>query len=81
MKSIFGKHNIKFTEHNPLNLKSLIVGASKNKIDDKNKSGIYGLKCGVCNEIYFGQINRSILKRFNEHCYHVKVEPYNINIF
>lgn len=36
------------------------------------KSGIYKIKCEKCEKEYIGQSKGSILKRYKEHCNHIK---------
>lgn len=51
-----------------------LLGSTKDKIPDIDKSGIYSIKCSDpnCDKLYVGQTKRSIKTRFSEHFAHIK---------
>lgn len=49
-----------------------LLGNPKDKIDPKQKSGIYSISCLDCPRIYIGQTRRSIGKRYAEHRNHFR---------
>ena len=59
------------TERKPAFYSSPTVGLlltnNRTKIDVLQKSGVYKLKCGTCNDFYIGQTGRSFKIRFTEH--------------
>jgi hypothetical protein len=57
----------------PMNL-SRILNNGKDKINNKNKSGIYKLKCEECHSVYIGQTGRNFETRYQEH-----IRNYNKN--
>lgn len=66
MRNTLKSHNIVMVERSDLKVKHLI-GGSKDKIHEHQKSGIYSIKCNDCNQQYIGQSRRAIEKRFKEH--------------
>ena len=44
-----------------------LLGSTKNKTDNLKKSGVYTIKCQVCERVYYGQTKRSLEERFKEH--------------
>lgn len=71
IKPIFNKYNIRMSECSEIKIKNLI-GGSKDKIEQLQKSGIYSIGCNDCAKEYIGQTRRPILKRFKEHFAHLK---------
>lgn len=63
------KIDIVFSSNNKL---KDALGNPKDKLEDHQKSGIYRILCVDCQKIYIGQSRRNILKRFKEHCSHIK---------
>lgn len=57
------------------------LGSTKDKDDPMKKSGIYSIKCNVCDGIYYGQTKRAIDKRFSEHICCVKHNQPNKSAF
>ena len=53
------------------NLKSLI-GNTKDKLQENQKSGIYSIQCMDCDKCYVEQIRRNIGIRFKEHLRNIK---------
>lgn len=66
LKSVFKKHKMQIVYSNKNKLKNLL-GTTKDKIDDLNKSGIYRIECGDCKMKYYGQTKRNLSKRVKEH--------------
>lgn len=56
--------DIVYTNQNKL---STLLGSTKDKTDSLNKSGICSIKCGDCDDIYYGQTKQKIIERFKEH--------------
>lgn len=53
-----------------------ILGNTKDKIPDNQKSGIYTIKCNDCEQVYIGQSRRAIEIRYKEHRNHwLKGQP------
>jgi hypothetical protein len=44
-----------------------LIGGIKRKVDKKEGSGIYNIRCGDCEANYIGQTRRSINTRESEH--------------
>ena len=51
---------------------SALLGSNKDKTPALQKSGVYRIKCSVCDAAYIGQTKRNIEKRYKEHCRCVK---------
>lgn len=66
IKTVFGNNNMQLVFSNPNKLKCLL-GSTKDKSDDLSKSGIYAIKCGDCNGVYYGQTRRNLRTRYKEH--------------
>lgn len=71
LEKVYKKHGMKIVYKNQPNLGNLL-GNTKDKIDNLNKSGIYKISCNDCDKIYIGQTKRSINTRFKEHVSHTK---------
>lgn len=50
-----------------------IFDFTKDKDDEFEKSSIYKIECNSCNNVYIGKTKRSLLKRFKEHIYAIKI--------
>lgn len=44
-----------------------LLGTTKDKIEKRDKSGIYKIEWDDCEEIYIGQSRRAVKERFDEH--------------
>lgn len=66
LKGIYKKYKVDLVFASENKLKSLLL-STKDKIETLKKSGIYEIKCNVCNNIYIGQTRRQVLKRYEEH--------------
>lgn len=66
LKSVFQQGNMQMVFSSQNKLKNLL-GSTKDKTKDLQKSGIYSVKCGDCDEIYHGQTRRNVGVRFKEH--------------
>lgn len=71
IKNKFREHDMDLVFSNNKKLKNSL-GSTKDKIDDKKKSGVYTIECGDCNRLYIGLSKRSIETRFKEHSSHIK---------
>lgn len=71
LKPIFNKHRIRLALSSTNKLSNLL-GSTKDKIDNLQKSGIYKIVCGDCGKVYIGQTRREVQIRFEEHCRHIK---------
>lgn len=71
IKPILNQFSIKMRECSKGKLKN-IIGGSKDKVPAHNQSRIYSVKCNCCDKIYIGQTRRDLVKRFNEHDYHMR---------
>lgn len=49
-----------------------ILGNPKDKIEEKQKSGIYSVTCAECDSVYIGQTIRSVETRVKEHFAHAR---------
>lgn len=50
-----------------------MLGSTKDKIDNIEKSGIYSITCNDCKKVYYGQTKRSIATRFKDHCTYIRL--------
>lgn len=71
----FREHDMQLVFSNNNKLKNLL-GSTKDKIDNMKKSGIYTIKCGDCDKIYYGQTKRTIEKRFKEHINYIRTNQH-----
>lgn len=71
----FREHDMQLVFSNNNKLKNLL-GSTKDKIDNMMKSGIYTIKCGDCDKIYYGQTKRTIEKRFKEHINYIRTNQH-----
>lgn len=71
LKTVFRRNNMEMVFANNHKLKN-ILGTTKDKTETLKKSGIYSVKCGDCDEVYYGQTKRSIETRFKEHNNYIK---------
>lgn len=71
IRTTLNTFNIKMSEYSDKKLKHLI-GGSKDKINEKQQSGIYSIKCADCDKEYIGQCRRAIAKRYKEHDAHTR---------
>lgn len=56
--------NVAFKTNNSL---GKFIKNNKDKIKKEDKSGVYKINCGTCNNYYIGQTGRSFKQRLNEH--------------
>lgn len=66
LKSIFNEFDMTLVYKNNNKLSDLL-GSTKDRKNNLEKSGIYRIKCSECDAVYIGQTKRSVKKRFNEH--------------
>jgi len=66
LKQVFNGHDLEIVYRNDRKLQSLL-GSTKDKTDSLKKSGVYTIKCQVCERRYYGQTKRSLEERFKEH--------------
>ena len=57
---------------NPHNLKSAFHHRLKDKVEDKERSGIYSLNCKDCKKQYIGQTRRKMKIKIKEHHRNIK---------
>lgn len=70
IKRIFKRSNVELVEKSERKLCNLL-GSTKDKVENLQKSGIYSLKCDNCELSYIGQTRRPILTRYKEHFGHI----------
>lgn len=71
LKDIYKNHKIDLVFASENKLKNLLV-STKNRSESIEKSGIYEIKCKICDKIYIGQTRRRVETRFKEHCAHIR---------
>jgi len=71
IRKVFARHNLKTANYSSNKIKSLL-GSTKDKIPEIQKSGIYKITCDDCPFVYIGQTIRSIQERYKEHDYHFR---------
>jgi hypothetical protein len=71
LKEVYKNHNIELVFASENKLKNSLT-STKPKIENVDKSGIYEIKCKLCNKIYIGQTRRKISTRYKEHCAHIR---------
>lgn len=71
IKNIFHSYKMDIVHTNQNKLSNLL-GTTKDKTADLQKSGIYKIECGDCDEIYIGQTKRKIEQRIKEHKYSIR---------
>ncbi|XP_055308425.1 uncharacterized protein LOC129572488 [Sitodiplosis mosellana] len=71
LKSKFKEFHMQFVYKSGNKLSNLL-GSTKDKTPFLKKSGVYSVKCGVCNRVYYGQTKRSVEVRVGEHCRCIK---------
>jgi len=54
-----------------------LLGSTKDKVPNFQKSGIYGVQCSDCNKVYYGQTKRNIEERVKEHFQCIKLNQPN----
>lgn len=67
MKSKLAEHGYEIVYRNENKLSNLL-GSTKDRMPNINKSGIYCYECSECGRKYYGQTKRSIEVRFKDHC-------------
>ena len=60
----FKNNKLSFRTNNSL---GKYIRNNKSKTVNKEKSGVYQLKCGSCNKIYIGQTGRAFKERIDHH--------------
>lgn len=68
---IYKNNDMELVFKSGLNLKNLL-GSTKDKLDELDKSGIYEIACSDCDHIYIGKTSRNLKTRFKEHIGHAK---------
>ena len=66
LKSKFKEFGMQFVYRNESKLVNLL-GTTKDKTPQLNKSGIYSVECGDCKRSYHGQTKRAVTVRVGEH--------------
>jgi len=66
LKKVFSEHDLDIVHRSDQKLSNLL-GSTKDKIPNLEKSGIYSVQCGDCGKTYYGQTRRSVQERFKEH--------------
>jgi len=54
-----------------------LLGNTKDKVNETEKSGIYQIQCENCEKCYIGQTRRNIGIRFKEHIRNIKNQETN----
>lgn len=76
ISKIFKKYDIDIVSSKHNNLMSLL-GNTKDKVNETEKSGIYQIQCENCEKCYIGQTRRNIGIRFKEHIRNIKNQETN----
>ena len=76
ISKIFKKYDIDIVSSKHNNLMSLL-GNTKDKVKETDKSGIYQIQCENCEKCYIGQTRRNIGIRFKEHIRNIKNQETN----
>lgn len=58
-----------------------VLGSTKDKKENAQKSGIYSISCDDCDSVYIGQTKRAIETRFKEHISWIKKKDPNKSAF
>jgi len=66
LKKSFNDHNLEIVYKSDRKL-ACLLGSAKDKTSELKKSGVYTVKCGNCERVYYGQTKRSVEERFKEH--------------
>lgn len=66
MKTVFENNGMQLVYSNVNKLKCLL-GSTKDRDTDVQRSGIYSISCGNCDGVYYGQTRRNLQTRFREH--------------
>jgi hypothetical protein len=72
LKSVFSQFDLEMVFSSRNKLRNLL-GSTKDKTEQLDKSGIYEIGCNNCNNKYIGQTKRSVNKRFTEHEMNVRL--------
>lgn len=76
LKSKFAEHNLDIVFRSDGKLANLL-GSTKDKTPNFEKSGIYSITCDECKRVYYGQTKRSVEIRFGEHIQSIRLNhPY-----
>lgn len=70
ISKIYRKNNIKFSPNSTGYKLKTLFGNAKDKLENSEKSGIFSILCGDCDDSYIGQCRRAIKYRFGEHYKH-----------
>ena len=73
---IFSEHDLEMVYRSDNKLKNLL-GSTKDKTPELQKSGIYAVQCSECDKTYYGQTKRSIEERFKEHTQCIRLNQPN----
>jgi hypothetical protein len=71
LKNIFRKQNMQIVYRTQNKLNTFFC-STKDKVPILEKSGIYQVKCGSCDAVYYGQSRRMVKTRYNEHLLNIK---------
>jgi len=71
LKVVYKKKKVDLVFASENKLKNFLT-STKDKVEKCDKSGIYEIKCEVCGKVYTGQTRRKVMKRYKEHCAHVR---------
>ena len=71
ISKILSSHGIRIA-YTPGNSLQSLLGNTKDKIDEHERSGIYEINCSGCDKKYIGQTKRPIVTRFKEHIAHFR---------
>lgn len=66
LKTVFNEFDLTLVYKNKNKLSDLL-GSTKDKKNQLEKSGIYRIHCSECDAVYIGQTKRSVKQRFKEH--------------
>lgn len=72
LKEVYKKRKVDVVFASENKLKSHLI-STKDKVEKCDKSGIYEIKCDICQKVYTGQTRRSVIKHYKEHCAHVRL--------
>lgn len=76
LKTALKRQNVEIINKNRNKLRFLL-GSTKDKTANEDKSGIYQVSCNTCPAKYVGQSRRKIFERFKEHVSHTKHKHVN----
>lgn len=71
LKRVFNDFNMALVYKNNNKLSDLL-GSTKDKKENLEKSGIYRIKCSYCDAVYVGQTRRTVRKRLADHIKYIE---------